>query len=228
MLDPRCQYCSSHNLVSHSEGETCLNCSRLQSSLPSNSEEIRGWRDEDEQASCLHELDYMEDRSLLTPDVRRYSERLFRILRQRNINFDLYTLLAIVIHQAMANIVGAVYSNSQLRSVLDGNFSSDVSTFNRYIRLWQSHGDLIITPPFFCRPYVPLHLIIQRPDQRREIFRKAIQLHINMKFLVPLPTCVYFVLKNSLSSIFDDELVNFICNFPRKSHLKKISSCKEL
>ena len=90
------------------------------------------------------------------------------------------------------------------------------------------HGDLIITPPFFCRPYVPLHLIIQRPDQRREIFIKAIQVHINMKFLVPLPTCVYFVLKNSLSSTFDDELARFICNFPKKSHLKKISSCTQL
>ena len=109
MLDPRCQYCSSNNLLSHSEGDTCLNCSRLQSTLPSNSEEISGWRDEDEQATCLHELDYMEDRSLLAPDVRRYSERLFRNLRQRNINFDLHTLLAICIHQAMANIVGAVY-----------------------------------------------------------------------------------------------------------------------
>ena len=228
MLEPSCQYCSSQNLVSHSEGETCLDCSRLQSSLPSNSGEIRGLREEGEEAIHLHELDYMEDRSLLTPDVRRYSERLFRILRQRNINFDLYTLLAIVIHQAMANILGAVYSNSQLRSLLDGKFSSDVSTFNRYVRLWEGHGDLILTPPFFCRPYIPLHLIIQRPDKRREIFRKGIQLHINMKFLVPLPTCVYFVLKSSSSSSFDDELVNFICNFPRKSHLKKISSCKEL
>ena len=228
MLETRCQYCSSHNLVSHSEGETCLDCSRLQSSLPSSSEEIRGWREEGEEASYLHELDYMEERSLLTPDVRRSSERLFRILRQRNINFDLYTLLAIVIHQAMANIVGAVYSNSQLRSVLDGKFSSDVSTFNKYVRLWEGHGDLILTPPFFCRPYIPLHLIIKRPDQRREIFRRAIQLHMYMKILVPLPTCVYFVLKSTSSSSFDDELLNFICNFPRKSHLKKISSCKEL
>ena len=148
MASEKCEYCHSAHVVSHSEGSTCTTCCRLQPTplfLPP-----RGFvvEDKDVEIEVLSELQALQDRHLINSEIVYSSQKLYQKLRKVNINFTTSTLLIIVIHQSMAEHIGAAFTITQLSSLLSPDISANI-LMKRYINLWQKFPKLFTFSPYF-------------------------------------------------------------------------------
>ena len=223
MATPRCDYCLSDDIVNHSEGSTCRSCCRLQTIplyLPP-----RGFGGE---AACgenenLSELQALEDRHLISKEIADSSQKLLQKLRRLNINFATSTLLIFVIHQSMAEHIGATFSMTQLSSLMISDLSQNV-LIKRYAKLWQKFPELFSYSPYFPKQYIPLHILLPCPKTRKVVFRKALKLQRKSGYIIQLGVCVYVTIKNMLNICLDEELLDFVCNFPHHKHISHIQT----
>ena len=219
----RCDYCLSAEIVNHSEGATCRSCCRLQNVplyLPSQGcdEKIDNGGNHN-----LPELEVLVDRHLITREIADSSQKLLHKLRRLNINFATSTLLILVIHQSMAEHIGATFSMMQLSSLTIPDVSQNI-LIKRYAKLWQKFPKLFKYSPYFPKQYIPLHLLLACCKTRKKVFRKAQALQAKSGYIIQLGTCVLVTIRNIKNICVDGELLDFVCNFPHHKHISYIQS----
>ena len=214
-----CEYCCSSELVKHSEGSTCRSCCRQQSiPLYITSEEVSWEKMKEDKFENLSELGVLSDRYLISEEVAASSQILFQQLRKCNVNLTTATLLVFVIHQSMIKHVGACYSISQLSSLLAVGISPNI-LMKHYVKLWEKFPKLLKFSPFHPKQYIPLHMLFACSKIRKEIFITAYKLEKRSGYILQLATCVFVVIKNRAAIDVDEELLDFICDFPKKKHV---------
>ena len=207
-------------MVDHSEGSTCRKCCRLQpipyyqaasGEISNQSNPYICWR-------MMPELEGMVTRHLISLEVANTSKLLFQEMRKANINFPTSTLLIFVIHQAMTEHLGVSYSISQLSSLLDVHFPPH-SLLSQYARLCEKFPKVFKIHPFSLTEYIPLQMLFSNPSFRKEIFSNACKLQRESGFIIRLATCVFVLIQNKVGLNLDSELVDFVCNFPKRKHI---------
>ena len=214
-----CEYCCSSELVNHSEGSTCRSCCRQQSiPLYISSEEGSWEKIRQDKFENLSELGVLRDRYLISEEVAVSSQILFQQLRKCNVNLTTASLLVFVIHQSMIKHVGACYSISQLSSLLAVGISPNI-LIKHYVKLWEKLPNLFKFSPFHPKQYIPLHMLFTCSRIRKGIFITAYKLQRKSGYILQLATCVFVVIKNRTVIDVDEEVLDFICDFPKKKHV---------
>ena len=214
-----CEYCCSSEIESHSEGYTCRTCSRLQSiPLYMTPREVSWEMIKQDKFENLSELEALSDRHLISEEVATSSQILFQQLRKCNVNLTTATLLVFVIHQSMIKHIGACFSMSQLSSLLAVNISPNI-LMKHYVKLWEKLPKLVKFSPYHPNQYIPLHMLFSCSKIRKEIFFTSHRLQKKSGYILQLTTCVFVVIKNKGVIDVDEQLLDFICDFPQKKHV---------
>ena len=133
-------------------------------------------------------------------------------------NLTTASLLVFVIHQSMIKHVGACYSISQLSSLLAVGISPNI-LIKHYVKLWEKLPNLFKFSPFHPKQYIPLHMLFTCSRIRKGIFITAYKLQRKSGYILQLATCVFVVIKNRTVIDVDEEVLDFICDFPKKKHV---------
>ena len=214
-----CEYCCSSEIVFHSEGYTCRTCSRLQSTpLYITSREVSWERIKQDKFENLSELVALTDRYLISEEVATSSQILLQQLRKCNVNHTTAALLVFVIHQSMIKHIGACFSISQLSSLLAVSISPNI-LMKHYVKLWGKLPKLVKFSPHHPNQYIPLHMLFSCSKIRKGIFITSHRLQKKSGYILQLTTCVFVVIKNKSVLDVDEELLDFICDFPQKKHV---------
>ena len=166
----------------------------------------------------LSELEALSDRHLISEEVATSSQILFQQLRKCNVNLTTATLLVFVIHQSMIKHIGACFSMSQLSSLLAVNISPNI-LMKHYVKLWEKLPKLVKFSPYHPNQYIPLHMLFSCSKIRKEIFFTSHRLQKKSGYILQLTTCVFVVIKNKGVIDVDEQLLDFICDFPQKKHV---------
>lgn len=219
MSPQSCEYCYSFEIVEHSEGATCSSCCRVQT-IPHFTafDEGSGDKLEPDKFKNLSEIGVLLNRYLISEEVAISSKTLFYQLRKCNVNLAATTLLVFTLHQAMIKHIGSCFSIRQLSSLLAVVTSPNI-LIKHYAKLWEKFPEYLKFSPFHPKYYIPLHMLLSHAKTRKWIFITAYKLYKKSGYILELPTCVFVVIKKKAIADLDEELLQFICNFPRKKHI---------
>ena len=114
------QPCNGY-VVEHNEGETCLECNRVQTTIMQGPSKVSAFEGSDDEGTNVAELVFLVDRHIISPECSNHALRLFKKVRQMKINYIHIELVALVVCQSVFDIYGSVISLQQLCALFQSN-----------------------------------------------------------------------------------------------------------
>ena len=87
------QHCDGF-IVEHSEGATCLECNRVQSTIMLEPPYLQPTKGIDDEGTTIEELAFLVDRHIISAECSNHAQRLFRKVREMKINYNHIELVA--------------------------------------------------------------------------------------------------------------------------------------
>ena len=207
--------CSGHVLV-HSEGESCTLCGRVQQGSPSFYPQPRMERAVPH--PLRRELENLVDRHLLSENCALAADKLFTLVRQKQINYARNELFALCISQAVFALCNRSISINQLSAALD--FRLHEAFFRRkYSKLCKILPSLFSCIPFGT-PSFGLSLLSLPPKKEHLLRQKCRTIMLQSKFNFSWSAAIYCIVKQD-SLCDDSEILNFISSYPLKHDIDK-------
>ena len=75
------QPCNGY-VVEHNEGETCLECNRVQTSIMQGPSKFSAFEGSDDEGTNIAELVFLVDRHIISPECSNHALRLFKKVRR--------------------------------------------------------------------------------------------------------------------------------------------------
>lgn len=148
-MDSKCQYCSTGTIVIHSEGGTCLDCSRVDpgsyiepSRVPTHGDHsyLREWPALQVERQLLGTLSEIDSRENFSEAVRVKVEKTFKVLREATPgNYHVNTLVIAAIFYA-TNISGTFFPLTRCLQYSD--LPITISTLNQRLSRVLSKANL--------------------------------------------------------------------------------------
>ena len=132
------QPCNGY-VVEHNEGETCLECNRVQTTIMQGPSKVSAFEGSDDEGTNIAELVFLVDRHIISPECSNHALRLFKKVRQMKINYIHIELVALVVCQSVFDIYASVITLQQLCALFQSNigekaFCESLPTFQKDFR----------------------------------------------------------------------------------------------
>ena len=208
--------CKRNDKYEVCKGFTCGSCHRLQGGAPLV-------HAHDERVEVVphivrREMENLVDRHLLSEECVQHGDRLFTLVRKKQINYAKHELLALCISQAVFAIYGNSISLTQLSALLNCHLN-EVFLRRKHLKLCQIFP-IFFYPIPYTTPSFGISLLSLTPKKEDLLKHKIHQLMLNSKFNFSWGAAIYCVIKqNNLCS--DNQLLNFVSSYPLKGDLVK-------
>ena len=211
------QPCNGY-LVEHNEGETCLECNRVQSSIMYGPTKVSAFEGSNDEGTNIAELVFLVDRHIISPECSNHALRLFKKVRRMKINYIHIELVALVVCQSVFDIYASVISLPQLCALFQSNIG-EKSFLRKFAFLSKRLPESFKIPESCCRPLALSYLGLSP--------RKLFYIEKQSKYLVDVSdfqfsygAALYCTLSTECSEE-ENDVLRYVCGYPLDFDVKK-------
>ena len=211
------QPCNGY-VVEHNEGETCLECNRVQTTIMQGPSKFSAFEGSDDEGTNIAELVFLVDRHIISPECSNHALRLFKKVRRMKINYIHIELVALVVCQSVFDIYDSVISLQQLCALFQSNIG-EKSFLRKFAFLSKRLPESFKIPESCCRPLALSYLGLNP--------RKLFHIEKQSKYLVDVSdfqfsygAALFCTLSNECSEE-EDDVLRYVCGYPLDFDVKK-------
>ena len=197
-------------VVTHAEGSTCTSCNRLQVGGNWQVQQLESEEMVDNPPLRM-ELAHLTDRHIIPPDSAARADRLFTLVRKKQINYLKKELMALCLLQSVFCLYNQRLSVKQLGALLDCSLQ-EVFFRRKHKKLCTLLPASFSIIPFNTPPY-GLRILGLGTKRELALGKKCRELMLESSFEFSHGAALYCIMaENRLSS--DTSLLEFISSYP--------------
>ena len=204
------QPCNGY-VVEHNEGETCLECNRVQSAIIQGPSRVSTFEASDDEGTKISELVFLVDRHIISLECSNHAHRLFKKVRQMKINYTHIDLVVLAVYQSVFDIYASVISLPQLCALFQSNIG-EKSFLRKFAFLSKRLPESFKILENCCRPLALSYLGLN-PRTLLHIEKQSRYLVDVSDFKFSYGAALYCTLSTECSEE-EDDVLRYVCGYP--------------